>query len=83
MKVVKSQPEISQEQKNRIKALYDGVVRSLRKSLTAETRRVTPRNSCNRRSHHLLPREELERNPFVEVPICVDVGIPGRLGCCG
>jgi fatty acid synthase subunit alpha len=29
--VVKSQPEISQEQKNRIKALYEGVVRSLRK----------------------------------------------------
>jgi hypothetical protein len=28
--VVKSQPEISEEQKNRIKALYDGVVRSLR-----------------------------------------------------
>ena len=41
--VVKSQPEISQEQKNRIKALYDGVVRSLRKGPTAETRRVTPR----------------------------------------
>ena len=29
--VVKSQPEISEEQKNRIKALYDGVVRSLHK----------------------------------------------------
>ncbi|KAJ7769033.1 fatty acid synthase, partial [Mycena olivaceomarginata] len=29
--VVKSQPGISQEQKNRIKALYEGVVRSLRK----------------------------------------------------
>ncbi|CAE6460687.1 unnamed protein product [Rhizoctonia solani] len=29
--VVKSQPEISQEQKSRIKSLYDGVVRSLRK----------------------------------------------------
>ena len=28
--VVKSQAEISEEQKNRIKALYDGVVRSLR-----------------------------------------------------
>jgi len=28
--VVKSQPEISQEQKNRIKALYEGVIRSLR-----------------------------------------------------
>ena len=41
--IVKSQPEISQEQKNRIKALYDGVVRSLRKSPTTEARRVTPR----------------------------------------
>ncbi len=30
--VVKSQPEISEEQKSRIKALYDGVVRSLRKA---------------------------------------------------
>ena len=44
---VKSQPEISQEQKNRIKALYDGVVRSLCKSPTAETRRVTPRTRCS------------------------------------
>jgi len=41
--VVKLQPEISQEQKNRIKALYDGVVRSLRRGPTAETRRATPR----------------------------------------
>jgi fatty acid synthase subunit alpha len=31
--VVKSQLGISQEQKNRIKALYEGVVRSLRKDL--------------------------------------------------
>jgi hypothetical protein len=30
--IVKSQPEISEEQKNRIKALYDGAVRSLRKT---------------------------------------------------
>ena len=29
--VVKSQPEIGEEQKNKIKALYDGIVRSLRK----------------------------------------------------
>ena len=41
--IIKSQPEINQEQKNRIKALYDGVVRSLHKGPTAETRRVTPR----------------------------------------
>jgi fatty acid synthase subunit alpha, fungi type len=31
--VVKPQPGVSQEQKNRIKALYEGVVRSLRKDL--------------------------------------------------
>ncbi|KAJ7019830.1 fatty acid synthase [Mycena alexandri] len=43
--VVKSQPGISQEQKNRIKALYEGVVRSLRKS--PETTR--PRNSPRQR----------------------------------
>lgn len=41
--VVKSQPEISDDQKNRIKALYEGVVRSLRK--TPDIRpRVVPRS---------------------------------------
>ncbi|KAF8638240.1 hypothetical protein AX17_002262 [Amanita inopinata Kibby_2008] len=40
--VVKSQPGISQEQKNRIKALYEGVVRSLHKG--PETRPRVPRN---------------------------------------
>ena len=40
--VVKSQPGISLEQKNRIKALYEGVVRSLRKG--PETRCVTSRS---------------------------------------
>lgn len=40
--VVKSQSEISQEQKNKIKALYDGVIRSLRK--TPEVRHRTARN---------------------------------------
>ncbi|KAJ3916064.1 fatty acid synthase [Lentinula edodes] len=41
--IVKSQPEISQEQKNRIKALYEGVVRSLRNK-GSEPRPRTPRN---------------------------------------
>ncbi|GLB40343.1 putative protein with domain of unknown function (DUF1729) [Lyophyllum shimeji] len=41
--VVKSQPGISQEQKNRIKALYEGVVRSLRKSPDSRSR-LTPRS---------------------------------------
>jgi fatty acid synthase subunit alpha len=47
--VVKTQPEISQE-KNRIKALYEGVVRSLRKG--SEPRSPTPRvgSPRNRRS---------------------------------
>ncbi|KAI0342734.1 fatty acid synthase [Trametopsis cervina] len=41
--VVKSQPEISEEQKNRIKALYEGVVRSLRKRPESRPRHGTPR----------------------------------------
>jgi fatty acid synthase subunit alpha len=36
--VVKTQPEISEEQKSRIKALYDGVVRSLKKSPESPSR---------------------------------------------
>src|SRR5258708_2926179 len=42
--VVKSQPEIIEEQKNRIKALYDGVVRSLRKSPDSRLRPGVPRS---------------------------------------
>ncbi|KAI0067274.1 fatty acid synthase [Artomyces pyxidatus] len=42
--VVKSQPEISDDQKNRIKALYDGVVRSLRKNPETRSRPGTPRS---------------------------------------
>ena len=42
--VVKSQPGISQEQKSRIKALYEGVVRSLRKDLEPTHTHATPRN---------------------------------------
>ncbi|THH15787.1 hypothetical protein EW146_g4747 [Bondarzewia mesenterica] len=42
--VVKSQPEISVEQKNRIKALYEGVVRSLRKTPEARPRPGAPRS---------------------------------------
>ncbi|OBZ72636.1 Fatty acid synthase subunit alpha [Grifola frondosa] len=41
--VVKSQPEISEEQKNRIKALYEGVVRSLRKRPESRPRPGAPR----------------------------------------
>lgn len=42
--VVKSQPEISDEQKNRIKALYEGVVRSLRgKTSESQPHQGTPR----------------------------------------
>ncbi|KAI0046589.1 fatty acid synthase [Auriscalpium vulgare] len=42
--VVKSQPEITDDQKNRIKALYDGVVRSLRKNPETRSRPGTPRS---------------------------------------
>lgn len=53
--VVKSQPGISQEQKNRIKALYEGVVRSLRKN--PETR---PRPGVrNRRSSSQFLRPQI------------------------
>jgi fatty acid synthase subunit alpha len=45
--VVKSQPGISQEQKNRIKALYEGVVRSLRKDLDPPRSRVGTRSRCS------------------------------------
>ncbi|KAJ7762020.1 fatty acid synthase [Mycena maculata] len=46
--VVKSQPGISQEQKNRIKALYEGVVRSLRKGPEARPRTGSrPRRSSS------------------------------------
>ena len=44
--VVKSQPGISQEQKNRIKGLYEGVVRSLRKCVEPARPRVSPRIHC-------------------------------------
>ena len=50
--VVKSQPEISQDQKNKIKALYDGVVRSLRK--TPEIRARTPPTRNRRSSSQFL-----------------------------
>lgn len=45
--LVKSQPGISQDQKNRIKGLYEGVVRSLRKDVEPTRHRVGPRNRRN------------------------------------
>ncbi|EGN98830.1 hypothetical protein SERLA73DRAFT_168429 [Serpula lacrymans var. lacrymans S7.3] len=45
--VVKSQPGISQDQKNRIKALYEGVVRSLRKGPEQPRSRVRSRRSSS------------------------------------
>lgn len=55
---VKNQPEISQDQKNRIKALYDGVVRSLRKTTPTETtpRRVPAPRSRRSSSQFLRPQ---------------------------
>ncbi|EJD06870.1 fatty acid synthase [Fomitiporia mediterranea MF3/22] len=57
--VVKSQPEIGEEQKSKIKALYDGVVRSLRKGSEdnlSDTRRA-PRS---RRSSSQFLRPEVQ-----------------------
>ncbi|KAG8213088.1 hypothetical protein J3R82DRAFT_11484 [Butyriboletus roseoflavus] len=45
--VVKSQPGISQDQKNRIKALYEGVVRSLRKGPEQTRTRMRNRRSSS------------------------------------
>ncbi|KAF8632253.1 hypothetical protein AX15_002000 [Amanita polypyramis BW_CC] len=45
--VVKSQPGISQEQKNRIKALYEGVVRSLHKGPEPRARVTRSRRSSS------------------------------------
>lgn len=45
--VVKSQPGISQDQKNRIKALYEGVVRSLRKGPEQTRARLRNRRSSS------------------------------------
>ncbi|KAI5983403.1 hypothetical protein EDD15DRAFT_2390897 [Pisolithus albus] len=45
--VVKSQPGISQDQKNRIKALYEGVVRSLRKGPDQPRQRTRDRRSSS------------------------------------
>ena len=48
--VVKSQPEISEDQKNRIKALYEGVVRSLR---------------SKEQPHHPTPRTRRSSSSFL------------------
>jgi len=55
--VVKSQPEITQEQKNRIKGLYEGVVRSLRKTPEQQRSRQTPRS---RRSSSQFLRPQVQ-----------------------
>ncbi|KAI0360181.1 fatty acid synthase [Trametes cingulata] len=54
--VVKSQPEISEEQKNRIKALYEGVVRSLRKRPESRPR---PGATRTRRSSSTFLRPQI------------------------
>jgi fatty acid synthase subunit alpha, fungi type len=53
--VVKSQPEVSEEQKNRIKALYDGAVRSLHKAPNSRLRPGVPQ-SCRSSSQFLRPQ---------------------------
>ncbi len=59
--VVKSQPEISEEQKNRIKALYDGVARSLRKTPDNRPRPGIPRS---RRSSSQISRAQFQASPL-------------------
>jgi fatty acid synthase subunit beta len=54
--VVKSQPEISQDQKNRIKALYEGVVRSLRNAPEPPRPRVGSPRSRRSSSQFLRPQ---------------------------
>jgi fatty acid synthase subunit alpha, fungi type len=56
--IVKSQPEISQEQKNRVKALYDGVVRSLRK-VPEQQPRLRPAAQRTRRSSSQFLRPQV------------------------
>lgn len=51
---VKSQPEISSEQKNRVKALYDGVVRTLRKNPGEQPARRSPVPRSRRSSSQFL-----------------------------
>src|ERR1700747_3029691 len=58
--VVKSQTDISEELKNRIKALYDGVVRSLRK---APASRPPPWGPRSRRSSSLFLRPQISALP--------------------
>ncbi|KAH9961913.1 hypothetical protein BC827DRAFT_1200263, partial [Russula dissimulans] len=53
--VVKSWPVISEEQKNRTKALYDGVVRSLGKVPDNRPRPGVPR-TCRSSSQFLRPQ---------------------------
>ncbi|KAG8733585.1 3-oxoacyl-[acyl-carrier-protein] synthase [Ceratobasidium sp. 423] len=53
--VVKSHPEISQEQKSCIKSLYDGVVRSLRKGPESKPSRPVAR-TCRASSQFLRPQ---------------------------
>ncbi|EIN09976.1 fatty acid synthase [Punctularia strigosozonata HHB-11173 SS5] len=55
--VVKSQPEISEEQKNRIKALYEGVVKSLKKP--AEPPRPRPAAPRKRRASSQFLRPQI------------------------
>ena len=57
--VVKSQPEITEEQKERVKALYEGVVRSLHKRPESRSRQGAPRT---RRSSSQFLRPQIPVN---------------------
>ncbi|KAG8968299.1 3-oxoacyl-[acyl-carrier-protein] synthase [Tulasnella sp. 419] len=57
--VVKSQPEITDDQKNRIKGLYDSVVRSLRKTPEPPRTRAPAPIARNRRSSSQFLRPQI------------------------
>jgi fatty acid synthase subunit alpha, fungi type len=57
--IVKSQPEISEEQKGRIKALYEGVARSLKKTPEQPRPRPAPTGTRKRRASSQFLRPQI------------------------
>jgi len=63
-KLVQSQPEISEDQRTRIKNLYEGVVRSLRKPATPTPPRAPAPAPRNRRSSSQFLRPQIPVRPM-------------------
>jgi fatty acid synthase subunit alpha, fungi type len=66
--VVKSQPGISQEQKSRIKALYEGVVRSVRKDIEPTRTHATLGLANDHLSFCVPTSLALRRSPLIKFP---------------